>query len=214
MSFDQITFYSKKFLILSCLISLSCQSQIRDNDLRNVGGKCEGCEALYEYGDKFLNETDTIPGFKEYSPKIKIHGTIYKNDGVSPAEDIILYFYHTNQEGIYDNKGKTKNWIARHGIHRGWIKTDKSGHFEIYTFRPASYPNSIAPQHIHMTIKEPNTIPYYIDDIFFTDDPNFNSEFDKGNEARAGSGVITLKKNKGIWEARRDIYLGQNIPDY
>ena len=201
-------------LTVTSLISLSCQSQTKNQQLREVGGRCEGCEAVYEYGNKVLNNRDTITGFLEFSPKLKIYGTVYQNDGKTPAKDIIVYFYQTNQEGIYDDKGSTQNWLARHGVHRGWIKTDESGFYEIYTFRPASYPNTDAPQHIHMMVKEPTTIPYYIDDILFTDDPNFKPVMDKGENAKGGSGVLTLTKSNKVLEAQRNIILGKNVEGY
>lgn len=207
--------YFEKFTTLAILlVTVACQGQTKISPLREVGGRCEGCEALYEYGNKNSNNVDTIPGFKNFSPKMKISGTIYQKDGVTPAENVILYIYHTNPSGIYDNKGQTDNWIARHGIHRGWIKTDKTGYYEIYTFRPGAYPNRQTPEHIHLTIKEPNTIPYYIDDILFTDDAKLSSEITSSQPNRGGNGIVTPVEKNGILVLKRDIVLGLNIPNY
>ncbi len=73
-----------------------------------VGGPCEGCEAVFEYGDRKLTPTDTLPGFEENKPKLKITGTIYKKDEKTPAENVILYIYHTNREGEYATRGDEK----------------------------------------------------------------------------------------------------------
>ena len=156
-----------------------------------------------------------MPDFKEPGPKLEISGTIYQSDGKTPAKGVILYIYHTDQKGVYPQKGNETGWAKRHGYLRGWIKTNADGKYKFYTLRPASYPNSRAPQHIHPVIKEPNRNEYYIDEYLFTDDP-FLDENEKANQQkRGGSGIITLtKKQDGTWVGKRDIILGMNIPNY
>ena len=182
---------------------------------QRIGGSCEGCEAVFEYGSKKLISIDTLPDFKEPGPKLEISGTIYQSDGKTPAKGVILYIYHTDQKGVYPQKGNEPGWAKRHGYLRGWIKTNADGKYKFYTLRPASYPNSRAPQHIHPVIKEPNRNEYYIDEYLFTDDP-FLDENEKANQQkRGGSGIITLtKKQDGTWVGKRDIILGMNIPNY
>lgn len=206
-----------KKLINIAIIALtiySCQSQTKDETTKIVGGRCEGCEALYEYGDKKLSNTDTLPKFEASEPKLKITGTVYQKDGKTPASNIILYIYHTNENGIYETKGDEKGWAKRHGYIRGWIKTNSDGTYTFYTFRPSSYPNTSAPQHIHMTVKEPNTNAYYVDDIMFEDDKFLTNEFKERLGQRAGSGVVLPKMENGILHVKRDVVLGRNIPDY
>lgn len=182
---------------------------------QRVGGSCEGCEAVFEYGSKKLISIDTLPDFKQSGPKLEISGTIYQSDGKTPANGVILYIYHTDQKGVYPQKGNETGWAKRHGYLRGWIKTNADGKYKFYTLRPASYPNSRAPQHIHPVIKEPNKNEYYIDEYLFKDDP-FLDEKEKANQQqRGGSGIIALTKKKdGTWVGKRDIILGMNIPDY
>jgi len=184
---------------------------------QRVGGSCEGCEAVFEYGSKKLTSIDTLPDFKEPGPKLEISGTIYQSDGKTPAKGVILYIYHTDQKGVYPQKGNETGWAKRHGYLRGWIKTNADGKYKFYTLRPASYPNSRAPQHIHPVVKEPNRNEYYIDEYLFADDPFLDEkEKEKENQQqRGGSGIITLtKKQDGTWVGKRDIILGMNIPDY
>ncbi len=121
-------------LIVMGLISCNGQSS------KIVGGGCEGCEAIYEYGDKKLRVTDTLPDFQKTEPKLKITGTVFQKDGTSPAANVILYIYHTNRKGYYATKGNEKGWAKRHGFIRGWVKTGKDGRYTFYTFRPAAYP--------------------------------------------------------------------------
>lgn len=204
----------KKLILLSefCLLFLfySCVSQPR----YHVGGPCEGCEAIYEYGNKKLSAIDTLPEFWYNEPKMKVTGTVYKLDGKTPAHDVIIYIYHTNRKGVYQTKGNEKGWAKRHGYIRGWVKTNKNGNFTFYSFRPASYPDGSEPEHIHITIKEPNKNEYYLDEYFFTDDPLFTDQFKSRLKNRGGSGVVVPKMINGMWYINRDLILGKNIPDY
>ncbi|WP_343488411.1 intradiol ring-cleavage dioxygenase [Allomuricauda sp. d1] len=205
-------------LLFFLLAMVSCRSQ---NDkkspkktvARNVGGPCEGCEALHEFGDVRLTNTDTLPSFFMAGPKLKIVGTVYNPDK-SPAENVIIYVYHTDRKGIYPKKGDEKGWTRRHGYLRGWAKTNDDGMYTFFTFRPASYPNRSAPEHIHMTVKEPTTNAYYIDDIMFDDDSLLTKTIRKQRSDRAGSGIVKLQKEDSLLIAKRDIFLGRNIPDY
>lgn len=182
---------------------------------QQIGGICEGCEAVFEFGSKKLISIDTLPDFKQPGPKLEISGTIYQSDGKTPAKGVILYIYHTDQKGVYPQKGNETGWAKRHGYLRGWIKTDADGKYIFYTLRPASYPNSRAPQHIHPVVKEPTRNEYYIDEYLFTDDPFLDENERANQQQRGGSGIITLtKKQDGTWVGKRDIILGLNIPGY
>ena len=206
----------KSIFVLLFLLSLaSCQSQTTKNQPnRIVGGPCEGCEGVFEYGNKKLTSSDTLPDFQINEPKIKIEGTVYKKDGKTPEPNVILYIYHTNRKGIYEKKGDEKGWGKRHGFIRGWVETDENGIYAFYTFRPAAYPNGQEPEHIHMTVKEPNYKEYYIDDIMFIDDPKLTKSEKQDLKNRGGSGVVELKTIYGILTAERNVFLGLNIPDY
>ncbi|WP_353777575.1 intradiol ring-cleavage dioxygenase [Winogradskyella sp. 3972H.M.0a.05] len=202
-------------LLLLSLITTSCiESQNRTNDTARVGDPCESCEAIYEYGDKYLNAVDTIQSFRKLGTPIKVSGRVLKKDGKTPVSDVILYIYHTDDKGIYPKSSSPRGWERQHGYLRTWLKTDKDGNYTLYTSRPASYPNSSVPQHIHITVKEPNLNEYYVEDFYFADDPNITRNILNRTNARGGSGVIQLKQNGDLWEAERDIILGLNIPNY
>ena len=205
----------KQLILLITIFSVySCQSQTTQSNNKLVGGPCEGCEAIYEYGNKKLISTDTLPNFQKTAPKIKINGIVYQKDGKTPAENIILYIYHTNRNGIYETAGNEKGWAKRHGFIRGWIKTGNDGKYSFYTFRPAAYPNGRESAHIHVTIKEPNKNEYYADNYFFNDDPLLTASKRKALKNRGGSGIVKPFMENGISTVERDFILGLNIPDY
>jgi protocatechuate 3,4-dioxygenase beta subunit len=184
----------------------------------NVGGACEGCEAIYECPKPFNQLTDTVylPDWNPDSTGIAINGTVYNPDG-SPAAGVIIYVYHTDQTGIYPKLGDEKGWAQRHGYIRGWMKTSKDGTYKFWTRRPAAYPGRKDPQHIHITIKEPDKNEYWIDEFLFDDDPLLNTEFRNRCENRGGSGIVRIPPyfaDKQVKKAERNIYLGKNIPNY
>jgi protocatechuate 3,4-dioxygenase, beta subunit len=209
----------KKILLLFCITSLSAcsESNSRQQEPKpKVGGSCEGCEAIYESPVPFdkLSFVDTLPDFSDKGEKIEVSGVVYKKDGRTPAKDVVIYVYHTNQAGIYPAKGDEKGWAKRHGYIRGWMRTNEKGEYRFYTLRPASYPNSTNPQHIHITIKEPELNEYWIDDYHFSDDKLVTADIKKTEGKRCGSGLLTLSAQNGISKAKRDIILGLNVPGY
>lgn len=206
----------KYILYITTLMFLvsSCHSQTEKSVNKIVGGPCEGCEAIYEYGNKKLTSIDTLPTFKNGVPKLKITGTVYENDKKTPADGVILYIYHTNRQGIYENNGNENGWARLHGFLRGWIKTDKDGKYTFYTVRPASYPNRQEPEHIHITVKEPDKNEYYIDAIVFDDDPLLTKSKRQSLPNRGGSGIVIPSTKNNMLTVERDITLGLNIQNH
>lgn len=209
-------FLSWTLITLLGFTSISCNGQspkLSKSD-KPVGGACEGCEAVFEFGERDLNPVDTLTGFMFSDPKLKLFGKVYQKDGKTPAGGVILYIYHTDRTGVYPRKGNETGWGKRHGYLRGWVKTDESGNYAFYTFRPAAYQDRSEPAHIHLTVKEPGKTAYYLDDFLFEDDPLLTPEKKQSFPQRGGSGVFLPIYQDGIFQIKRDIVLGINIPDY
>ena len=107
------------FVILTTLLFIhlaGCSQQNRKpSATKKIGGGCEGCEAILECPVPFekLNWTDTLPDFMEPGPKLVVRGVIYQSDGKTPAKDVVMYVYHTDQTGHYLNKYNEKKWAGR-----------------------------------------------------------------------------------------------------
>ena len=201
-------------ILVTVLLSSCANSQNRDMR-RLTGGPCEGCEAIFEYGDELLSPTDMLPDFHKEGVKIKVEGTIYQNDGKTPANNVILYIYHTNQNGMYAPAENAEGWAKIHGYNRGWIRTDETGRYAFYTLKPAPYPNRSEPAHIHCTILEPNGKYYWLNSYHFKgDDLLTNNEINPDTPRGGSSGLLTLIKEGDIWVGTRNIVLGKNIPGY
>ncbi|WP_315822973.1 hypothetical protein [Paraflavitalea speifideaquila] len=133
------------------LLFLNLTSCAQKKSGGQIGGPCEGCDAIFECPVPFdqLNWIDTLPDFKDAGPKMLITGTIYEADGKTPARHAVLYIYHTDQRGIYAMKGNEKGWAKRHGYIRGWIPPNENGRYAFYTLKPAAYLRESIPAHVH-----------------------------------------------------------------
>lgn len=203
------------FLLLAFIsVEFTGCSQSKATADRQVGGGCEDCDLMFAGMPEDLSWKATIAGSDEPGEPLIISGTIYRKDGTTPAPGVILYVYHTDNGGNYTPASKQTS-ARRHGKLRGWVKTDAEGRYEFRTIRPASYPNSRNPQHIHPIVKEPGVSRYWIDEYLFDDDPVLTAEEKSRQPKRGGSGIIKLSKNsEGIWIGKRDIVLGLNVPGY
>ncbi len=196
--------------ILTFLIASLLGSTLGYTQGTLIGGPCEGCEAVFEYEKNSLSSVDTLPDFETEGEQLKISGIVYKPDGITPAENVILYVYQTNEEGIYPKKGNETGWARRHGYIRGWVKTDAEGQYTFYTQKPHFYGNE--PAHIHLTILEPDGSYYYINDFRFEGDKNLTSRHTNNPAPRGGSnGIMNLSKESGLLVGQRDIILRKNI---
>jgi protocatechuate 3,4-dioxygenase beta subunit len=216
----KLIFMKLLFVFIIILISNIACSQKSDKKTTRatnvyVGGSCEGCEAIHESPVPFdsLTNLSRLPDWNEKGRKLAVHGVVYKPDG-TPAPNVIIYVYHTDQRGIYPTKGDEKGWGKRHGYLRGWMKTNEKGEYKFFTLRPAAYPGRKDPEHIHVTIKEPDKNEYWIDEYVFDDDPLLTDKQRKNLEDRGGSGILKVKNAENMLKAERNIYLGKNIPDY
>jgi protocatechuate 3,4-dioxygenase beta subunit len=216
---------------LATLVTLVfCQAQTQNSKIlgsnktalnTKVGGAFENREFTYYGIPKIISSVDTSSGWYQKGQKILLTGIVFQNDGKTPAPNVLLYYYHTNTEGKYVHKPKEKRSMPpnklgqTHGYIRGWIKTDAEGKYSIYTVRPGTYPTRDEPDHVHITVKEPNNInEYYIDDFVFDDDKLLTTAKRKKFENRCGSGVLRMVQKGKLLIGERNIILGLNIPHY
>ncbi len=201
--------------LLLAVVSCSPAASARE---RVVGGPCEGCDAVFIGlpATAKIPSTARIAPAGEPGPKLHVDGVV-RNTAGTPVAGAIVYAYHTDAKGVYPPDAKTCNTSAqRHGRLRGWARSDAEGRYAFDTIRPASYPETPIPQHIHMHVIEPGRCTYWIDDIVFTDDPVLTpEERERHEQGRGGPGVETpVKGDDGTWRVTRDIVLGAGIADY
>ncbi len=207
------------FFVILFINMIGCQGQTKFNTQTNskepVGGKCDGCEIMFIGMPAKLSHIDTSLGWKEKGQKLLITGNVYQLDGKTPAPNVIIYYWQTDNDGYYSPSKEMNVNARRHGHIRGWVKTNEKGQYSIYTIKPKPYPNDKIPAHIHISIKEP-TIQneYYIDELVFDDDKLLTSQKRKALENRGGSGILRLLMSSDLQIAEHNIILGLNIPHY
>ncbi|WP_396601029.1 hypothetical protein [Algibacter sp. R77976] len=161
---------------------------------------------IYDYSEKQLNNVDTIPDFESKSQKLKITGTIYENDGVTPAKNVMLFIHQTDENGNFELKRQNKK---RYVHHRGWVKTDADGTYTFYTFVPGKYIYSNELKQILPIVKEPNKPEYKIETFLFDDDPQLTGKCRIKVEGTNPNRILKLDKKEGLFVAKRDIVLGK-----
>lgn len=174
-----------------------------------VGGPCEGCEWVFEGTPAEIPSAARIAPAGEPGEPLRIEGTVAWPDG-TPAPGTVVYVYHTDAQGVYPRG------VTRHGALRGWARADENGRYRFDTVRPAGYPGTDIPQHVHMHVIEPGRCTYVIGDVLFRDDPRLTPEqirfHDRG---KGGSGVVTPRREAdGTWVVARDIKLGEGVRDW
>lgn len=209
------------FVVFFTSFLLSCNGQTTSNSSNQaekngvIGGPFENGEFMYIGMPEHIKSIDTSAGWSQKGQKLLVTGTIYRLDGKTPASNVILYYYHTDINGLYADKQGLDRRVVRHGYIRGWVKSDANGKYAIYTVRPAPYPNRNFEAHIHPAIKEPYiNKEYYIDEFVFDDDKLLTGEKRKRLENRGGSGILRLFNKDGLQIAEHNIILGLNIPNY
>ncbi len=155
------------------------------------------------------SNVDTIPDFDTKQNKIKITGTIYEKDGVTPAKDVILSIYQTNEIGdfvLVKNETKEKEIY-----HRASIKTEADGQYTFYTFIPGTTHRSNELKKIHPTIKEQEKEEYGMYAFVFDNDPLLNKHCRNKLAKRGIDSILKLEKENDMYVATKNIILTDNI---
>lgn len=156
-----------------------------------------------------IRNTDTIPDFATKINKLKIFGTVYENDGVTPAKDVILYIEQADVNGDFDLRGVKDNKYVHH---RAWVKTDANGQYTLYTFIPGNDRRYNQLQQLFPSIKEPSKPVYDIQSFLFDDDPLLTKLCRKRMHKKGDpSRILKPKKEGNLNVVQKDITLNSQI---
>ncbi len=207
----------KNLLTLFCFVCFVVFSYAQNtigtkNDLKETSSNYKKQNPIYDYSENQLTNTDTIPDFDTKPNKLKITGTIFKSDGVTPAKDVLLYVYQPDENGDYVIKNKNDK---RYIHHRGWIKTDAEGKYTFYTFIPGSaiipitFPRKRGFKQIFPVIKEPGKPEYNLNAFLFDDDPLLTKSCRKRLKRRGVDCILKLERKADIYVATKNIILDE-----
>jgi len=194
-------------LCFTCFISAnySIYAQETTDNLENKTENFLERNSIYDYVEFQLNNTDTIPGFESKTDKLKISGTIYENDGITPAKDIILLIEQADENGDFDMR---KHNAKRYIHNRGWIKTNADGQYTFYTFIPGNDRRYNQLQQLFPVIKEPTKPEYEIASFLFDEDPLLSKRCRKRIAKKDDpTRILKLKKENGLYVVQKDIVL-------
>jgi protocatechuate 3,4-dioxygenase beta subunit len=206
-------------LCFICFVSshLSLKAQDSAKVLNEIPNDFKKRSPIYDYSENQLNNIDTIPEFETKANKLKITGTIFQNDGVTPAKDVMLYIEQADENGDYQIK--TQN-DKRYLQQRGWVKTNADGQYTLYTFVPGSaivpitLPRRIGPKQIYPVIKEPGKEEYNLEAFLFDDDPLLTNTCRKRLKRKGIDCILKLEKKEDMYVVTKNIVLDQTMPAY
>ncbi|WP_431134093.1 hypothetical protein [Psychroserpens mesophilus] len=163
---------------------------------------------IYDYAELQLNNTDTIPGFESKPNKLKISGTIYEGDGVTPAKGVILYIDQADENGDFDLRySKEKRYVHN----RGWIKTNADGLYTFYTYVPGNDRRYNMLQQLFPVVKEPTKEAYALASFLFDED-SFLTKTCRKRITKKGdpTRILKLKTEDGMYVVQKDIVLNSD----
>jgi protocatechuate 3,4-dioxygenase beta subunit len=190
-------------LALAVALALTINAQVSKDpkypSTLSGGAPCGSC-----HEPKELSWKTVIPPENEPGEPLIITGHVFKADGKTPAEGMVLWIYHTDRTGYYNEKDD-----ASHPRLNGWMKIGADGKYEFRTIRPGAYPHRTTPAHIHAHLYGPGFSERSIEDYWFKDDARINDqELKKASEGRDHPFVVIVdvkRGSDGIWRGERDI---------
>jgi protocatechuate 3,4-dioxygenase beta subunit len=130
-------------------------------------------------------------------------GTIFQEDGATPAAGAELDLWQTDASGHYSPDGGAAPRL------KGRLRTGPDGRYELRTIRPGHYPNARIPAHIHARLSAPGGAAADIPEFWFEGDPFVTAEMAAplAAQGRFSPLVQLTKGSDGVWRGLRDIRL-------
>ena len=149
----------------------------------------------------------TVVTAQEPGDPLVVTGTIRDKQG-APLKGALIYIYQTSGKGWYSDKAphfSGNSGDQKHARLFGYLNTNQNGQYELRTIRPASYPNSNLPAHIHIEIAVPGDEPHtFISEILFADDPRLTSDV-RERSLREGLVIFPVTRAaNGEWLVQAD----------
>lgn len=161
--------------------------------------------SIYDRAEDQLSNTDTIPDFRSKVNKLKLTGTVYQSDGVTPAKDVIIFIEQADENGDFDLR---RSGDERYVFHRSWVKTDANGKYTFYTFVPGNDRRYNQMSQIFPIIKEKSKEEVQLASLLFDNDPLLTKRCRKRLTKKGGENrILTTTSKDGLLIAEKDIVL-------
>lgn len=84
-----------------------------------LGGGCEGCELMYIETPDTISAVHTGIGWKQGNQELILTGKVFQLDGKTAAPNVIIYYWHTDDNGLYSANDQTPKQAKAQGNLRG-----------------------------------------------------------------------------------------------
>lgn len=115
---------------------------------------------------------------EEPGTPLTLKGSVIDSRGNALA-GVRVYAYHTSAKGWYSDRAAhvaASSGDQRHARLFGYLLCDEQGRFEVKTIRPAGYPQSDLPAHIHVEARPASgEVGVLVTEVQFSDDPRLTS---------------------------------------
>ncbi len=132
-----------------------------------------------------------------------VTGTVYAADGKTPVPGVEVRVYHTDAEGYY-RKGNNDSNNPRL---KGTMITNAEGKYEYRTIKPAPYPDSRNPAHVHYVITAKGREKQY-EELQFEGDRWLRNSGKLTEEQKRDTFAAVrpfVKDEQGVWQVRKDL---------
>lgn len=208
MSERELRFFDRRLFLRgagAALFGLPVLSLSANGCNRSPGALASSTPAGFETAE--LSWRTVLTAASEPGTPMVVSGRIFAPDGKTPLAGITLHVYHTDARGLYSEKdGRGGPPDPRL---KGSMKTDQDGRYEFRSIRPASYPGTSNPQHIHAKVFGAGYTERWIPEYWFEDDPLITTQM-SARYAHLGtySPIVSAKRHDGgVFACVRDIRL-------
>lgn len=154
-----------------------------------------------------LSWKTTLVAEGEPGEPMVVSGRIFSPDGRTPAAGAVLYVYHTDARGLYSEKDGTGG--PPDPRIKGRMRTDADGRYEFRSIKPASYPGTRNPAHVHAQVSGGGFAEQWIHEFWFEGDPFIPADvLRRFDGLGALSPVMSIRRGAdGVLRCARDIKL-------
>ncbi len=149
--------------------------------------------------EKAPTGTVTLVPTSEPGQRLHVRGTVSDAAG-RPLPGALLYVYHTSNKGWYSDKAahiSGNSGDTSYARLFAYLRTDAAGRYELHTIRPAGYPASDLPAHIHVELKAAGDPPRVrVTEIQFDDDPRLTPRW-RERSRQEGAVIVPVKREAG-----------------
>lgn len=190
---------------------------------RGLSSRVDDCDTttvdLFRTGpfpSRSAPERRVLAAPEEPGERLRLTGTVYANDCMSPLSNVVLDIWHADNDGCYSEQEhinmNCKNPSGDDANLRGIIRTDSKGMFVLETIKPGYYLNGAQyrPSHIHLIVRYPG-IADLETQLYFEGDPYIESDAAASHPDAAGR-IIRLGESDNVKHGIFDIVLNVEPP--